>query len=64
MVVNKLEQKVFTDKVYEYLNECYALGFEDVFPLSAKQGEGMELLMEEITKRIKKQETTKNHEDD
>jgi predicted GTPase len=39
LVVNKLDSKVYTDKLYEALAEFYNLGFEDIVGVSAKQKE-------------------------
>lgn len=60
VVVNKLEHKVFSDSVYEYLSDWYSLGFQDIFPLSAKQGDWVEFLLEEIVKRIRGGDTSQH----
>ncbi len=54
LVVNKLDSKVYTDKVYEWLAEFYELGFKDIIWISAKQNEGFEDLKDAIFQKIKK----------
>ena len=53
LVVNKLDSKVYTDKLYENLAEFYSLGFKDVIGLSAKQNEWFEDLKDAILKKVK-----------
>jgi len=54
LVVNKLDSKVYTDKVYEWLAEFYELGFKNIIWISAKQNEGFEDLKDAIFQKIKK----------
>ncbi len=53
LVVNKLDSKVYTDKVYQLLADFYTLWFEDIIWLSAKQNEGFEDLKDLILKKVK-----------
>jgi GTP-binding protein len=52
VLVNKLENKVYQDTVYEFLADRYSLGFEEVMPISAKQGEGVEELFEHLQREF------------
>lgn len=56
LLVNKLDGKVYGEDVQVLLADYYALGFETLIPLSAKEEEGMRFVAEAI--HIKSQKLT------
>lgn len=52
LVVNKLDSKVDHPDLDELIAEYYALGFDQIVPISAQQIEGVEELVDQIEGRV------------
>ncbi len=54
LVINKVDGKVYTDKVWDFVSDFYKFWINDIAVVSAKQNEGLVELVELIKNKIEK----------